>query len=80
MVTAKKRAEIPTKKFGIPSKAKTAEAKKESGNYPIDTPKRARNALSRVSQHGTPAEKASVRSRVKKAYPSIEVSKPKKKS
>ena len=75
MVTAKKRASIPTKKFAIPSKAKTPEAKKESGNYPIDTRKRAANALSRVSQHGTPAEKKQVRAAVAKQWPGIEQSK-----
>jgi len=74
-ITAKKRASLPTKKFAIPSKAKTATAKKESGNYPIDTKKRAANALSRVSQHGTPAEKKQVRAAVKRQYPSIEQSK-----
>ena len=79
MVTAKKRADLPASSFGIPSKAKTAEAKKKSGNYPIDTPGRARSALSRVSAHGTPAEKAQVRSRVAKKYPSIDVEKKGKK-
>lgn len=75
MVTAKKRAETPTSEFGLPKKAKTAEAKKESGNYPIDTPGRARSALSRVSAHGTAAEKATVRKNVAKKYPSIDVTK-----
>jgi hypothetical protein len=75
MVTAKKRAETPTSDFGLPKKAKTAEAKKQSGNYPIDTPGRARSALSRVSAHGTPAEKATVRRRVAKKYPDIDVTK-----
>jgi hypothetical protein len=74
-ITAKKRASLPAKKFAIPSKAKTAAAKKESGNYPIDTEKRARNALSRVSQHGTTAEKKQVRAAVKRQYPGIEQSK-----
>jgi hypothetical protein len=71
-ITAAKRAKLPAKKFAIPAKAKTPEAKKESGNYPIDTEKRARNALSRVSQHGTPAEKAQVRRAVAKQWPGIE--------
>lgn len=75
MVTAKKRESLPSSDFGIPSKAKSGEAKKQSGNYPIDTPGRARSALSRVSQHGTPAEKAQVRRRVAKKYPDIDVQK-----
>lgn len=77
-ISKAKRESLPKKDFGVPSKAK-GEAKGKSGNYPIDTPGRARNALSRVSQHGTPAEKAQVRSRVSKKYPSIEVTKKKSK-
>jgi hypothetical protein len=76
-ISSEKRKSLPKSDFGVPSKAK-GKAKGEPGNYPIDTSKRARNALSRVSQHGTPAEKASVRSRVAKKYPSIEVSTKKK--
>jgi hypothetical protein len=29
------RARLPSRKFGLPEKARTPEAKKESGNYPI---------------------------------------------
>ena len=32
---AKQRAKLPTKDFGLPEKARSAEAKKESGNYPM---------------------------------------------
>jgi len=39
--------------------------------YPINNIGRARNALSRVSQHGSPAEKKMVRAAVKRKYPSI---------
>jgi hypothetical protein len=73
-ISKKKRESLPKSDFGVPSKAK-GESKGEPGNYPIDTKKRARNALSRVSQHGTAAEKKSVRSRVAKKYPDIEVTK-----
>lgn len=41
------------------------------GRYPINDPNHARNALARVSQHGTPAEKAKVRAKVHAKYPSI---------
>ena len=34
-LTPKKRAELPAKDFGLPEKARTPEAKKETGNYPI---------------------------------------------
>jgi hypothetical protein len=32
---AKQRAKLPTKDFGLPEKARSPEAKKESGNYPM---------------------------------------------
>jgi hypothetical protein len=73
-VSKAKRESLDKSEFGLPSKAK-GESKGKPGNYPIDTPGRARSALSRVSQHGTPAERATVRRRVAKKYPSIDVQK-----
>ena len=32
---AKKRAKLPARDFGLPEKAGSAEAKKETGNYPM---------------------------------------------
>ena len=43
------------------------------GHYPINTPKRARNALSRIAQNGTPAQQAQVKRAVHRKYPSIQV-------
>jgi hypothetical protein len=34
-LTAKARAKLPAKAFGLPEKARTAKAKKEAGNYPM---------------------------------------------
>ena len=34
-LSAKQRAKLPSKEFGLPEKARSPEAKKESGNYPI---------------------------------------------
>ena len=34
-LSAKQRARLAAKKFGLPEKARTPEAKKESGNYPM---------------------------------------------
>jgi hypothetical protein len=34
-LTPTQRAKLPSKKFGLPEKARTPEAKKETGNYPI---------------------------------------------
>jgi len=58
------RKAIPDKAFAEPDKRK----------YPIENEAHARNALARVSQFGTPAEKAKVKRAVKKKYPSIDKS------
>jgi hypothetical protein len=34
-LTAKQRAELPAKEFGLPEKARTETARKETGNYPM---------------------------------------------
>jgi hypothetical protein len=47
---AKKREKLPTKDFGLPEKARTKTAKKESGNYPMPDKAHARNAKSRAAQ------------------------------
>lgn len=60
-LTAKKRNALPAKAFVF----------KKERKYPIEDKAHARNALARVSQHGTPAQKAKVRSAVRKKYPSI---------
>jgi hypothetical protein len=39
--------------------------------YPIEDISHARNALARVSQDGTPAEKAEVRRKVHQLYPEL---------
>ncbi len=49
-LTAKKREKLPAKDFGLPEKARTADAKKESGNYPMPDKAHARNAKSRAAQ------------------------------
>jgi hypothetical protein len=59
-LTAAKRKAIPSKDFAGPDRS-----------YPINDASHARNALARVSQHGTPALKARVRSAVKRKYPGI---------
>jgi hypothetical protein len=47
---AKDREKIPAKEFGLPEKARTKDAKKESGNYPMPDKAHARNAKSRAAQ------------------------------
>jgi len=34
-LTPKKRAALPSKDFGLPERARTRDAKKETGNYPM---------------------------------------------
>lgn len=59
-LTAAKRNALPTSDFAGPDRS-----------YPINNPSHARNALSRVSQFGTPALKARVRAKVHRKYPGI---------
>jgi hypothetical protein len=34
-LTPKKRTKLPAREFGLPEKARSADAKKETGNYPM---------------------------------------------
>jgi hypothetical protein len=61
------RKRLSKSSFAIPSKAP------ESGSYPVPDASHARNALARVSQFGSPAEKAAVRSKVRKRFGSIKI-------
>jgi hypothetical protein len=64
-LTSKARGKLKSSSFAVPSK------KPGSGSYPIPDASHARNALARVSQHGSPSEKAKVRAAVHRKYPSI---------
>jgi len=59
-LTAAARKRIPEGSFALPGR-----------RYPIEDASHARNALARVSQHGTPEEKAKVRGAVHRRYPGI---------
>lgn len=59
-LTARARKKIAPKNFALPGR-----------RYPIEDASHARNALARVSQHGSPAEKATVRAKVHAKYPGI---------
>ena len=61
-LTAKGRKQIAPKNFALPGR-----------RYPIEDASHARNALARVSQHGSPSEKATVRAKVAARYPGIAV-------
>lgn len=60
-LTTKKRKSLKKTSFALPKERK----------YPINDIAHARNALSRVSQYGTPSEKRKVRAAVAKKYPSL---------
>jgi hypothetical protein len=59
-LTTATRKRIPAREFALPGR-----------RYPIEDRTHARNALARVSQDGTPAEKAAVRRKVHSRYPDI---------
>ena len=52
-LTAKQRAKLPAKDFGLPEKARSEEARKESGNYPIPDKGHAISAKRLSSQQRT---------------------------
>ena len=59
-LTSKARKAIPKADFALPGR-----------RYPVEDKNHARNALSRVSGNGTPAEKATVRAKVHSKFPDI---------
>jgi hypothetical protein len=59
-LTTATRNKIPNGGFALPGR-----------RYPIEDEVHARDALSRVSQDGTPAEKAAVRAKVLERFPRI---------
>ena len=61
-LTAKGRKRIKPSNFALPGR-----------RYPIHDRAHARSALQRVSQHGTAAEKATVRRKVARKYPTMRV-------
>jgi len=61
-LTTQKREGLKKSSFAIPGKRA----------YPIEDKAHARNALARVSQFGTPVQKAEVRRAVHRKYPGID--------
>jgi hypothetical protein len=60
-LTSRARKRLSKSDFAIP----------ESRKYPIHDKSHARNALSRVAQHGTPEQKKRVRAAVHRKYPDM---------
>ena len=59
-LTTKERNALPDTTFALPGR-----------RYPLPDASHGRNALARVSQHGTPEEKAKVRAAVHRKFPGI---------
>lgn len=64
-LTTRGRKRLKKSAFAIPSK------RPGSGSYPLPDLAHARNALARVAQHGTPAEKRRVRAAVARKFPAL---------
>lgn len=60
-LTSRTRKKLKKRQFALPEKR----------GYPIHDESHARNALARVSQHGTPEEKRRVRAAVARKYPGM---------
>ncbi len=73
-LTYGERKDMPKKDFALP-KEKDKSNPAGKGAYPIEDQAHARDALARVSAHGTPEQKEEVREKVEKKYPGIEQSK-----
>jgi hypothetical protein len=60
-LTSATRKKIPTGEFALPGR-----------RYPIEDEAHARNALARVAQDGTPAERATVRRKIARRFPGLQ--------
>ncbi len=61
-LTAARRKALPASDFAVKGR-----------RYPVEDASHARNALARVAQHGTPAEKAAVKRKVRAKFTGIAV-------
>lgn len=64
------RKKLKSSQFALPGKGQGPSGK-GAGSYPIPDQSHARNALARVSQHGTAQEKATVKAKVRAKFPGI---------
>jgi hypothetical protein len=70
ILSSKRRQSLKSSQFALPGKGE-GKGGKGAGSYPIPDESHARNALARVSQFGSSAEKATVRAKVSAKYPGI---------
>ena len=71
-LSAAKRREMPNSDFALPGHGQ-GRSGKGSGAYPIDTPGRARAALSRGAANASPSELETIKAKVRAKYPGIAV-------
>lgn len=69
-LTMAARNRMPSSDFALPGKG-AGPSGKGSGSYPIPDASHARNALSRVAQHGSSGQKAAVKAAVHSKFPGI---------
>jgi len=70
VLSSAQRKRLPSSAFALPGQG-AGPSGKGAGSYPIPDRSHARNALARVSQHGSPSQKARVRAAVRRKFPSI---------
>ena len=71
-LSASQRKALPSQSFALPGKGK-GPAGKGSGSYPIPDASHARNALSRAAANASPAQQATIKSKVRAKFPGIKV-------
>jgi hypothetical protein len=71
-LTAGARQKLPRSSFALPGRGKGPKGA-GAGSYPVPDESHARNALARVSQHGSPDEKKKVRAKVHAKFPGIKI-------
>jgi hypothetical protein len=69
-LSAHERQDLPKSDFALPGHGKGPKGA-GTGSYPIPDKSHARNALARVSQHGSSEEKDAVRRKVHEKFPGI---------
>ena len=69
-LTTEARKSMPKSDFALPGHGEGPKGK-GAGSYPIPDASHARNALARVSQHGSESEQSRVRAAVHRKFPGI---------
>lgn len=75
-LTAAQRKKLPSSKFGLPEKAKSASGKAKSGSYPMPDKAHARVAESYAARFASPAQRARIDAKAKRILGTSKSSKP----